>query len=69
MLLPRIRDSYSAQVWLEGSAVAFLDSLYPDDELSVQIARYISDGMKQKRKRQPQVAVHPFRCFALFLAQ
>jgi len=49
---PRIRDSYNAQVWLEGSAVAFLDSLYPDDELSVQVARYISDGMKRTRKRQ-----------------
>ena len=48
----KIRDSYSAQVWLEGSAVAFLDSLYPDDELSVQIARFISDGMKRTRKRQ-----------------
>ncbi len=48
----QIRDSYSAQVWLEGSAVAFLDSLYPDDELSVQIARFISDGMKRTRKRQ-----------------
>ena len=48
----KIRDSYSAQVWLEGSAVAFLDSLYPDDELSVQIARFISDGMKRTRKHQ-----------------
>ena len=48
----KIRDSYSAQVWLEGSAVAFLDSLYPDDELSVQIARFISDSMKRTRKRQ-----------------
>ena len=48
----KIRDSYSAQVWLEGSAVAFLDSLYPDDELSVQIARFISDGMKRTRKQQ-----------------
>ena len=48
----KIRDSYSAQVWLEGSAVAFLDSLYPDDELSVQITRFISDSMKRTRKRQ-----------------
>ncbi|PZO12062.1 MAG: hypothetical protein DCF25_18290 [Leptolyngbya foveolarum] len=48
----KIRDSYSAQVWLEGSAVAFLDSRYPDDELSVQIARFISDGMKRTRKQQ-----------------
>ncbi len=48
----KIRDSYSAQVWLEGSAVSFLDSLYPDDELSVQIARYVHDGMQGARKRQ-----------------
>ena len=47
-----IRDSYSAHVWLEGSAVAFLDSLYPDDELAVQIARFVNDGMKKKRRQQ-----------------
>ena len=54
----KIRDSYSAQVWLEGSAVAFLDSLYPDDELSVQIARFISDGMKRTRKQQASASPH-----------
>lgn len=54
----RIRDSYSAQVWLEGSAVAFLDSLYPDDELSVQIARFISDGMQRTRKQQVSASPH-----------
>ncbi len=53
-----IRDSYSARVWLEGSAVAFLDSLYPDDELSVQIARFVSDGMKRTRKRQSSASPH-----------
>ena len=55
----KIRDSYSAQVWLEGSAVAFLDSRYPDDELSVQIARFISDGMKRTRKQQASASPHP----------
>ena len=54
----KIRDSYSAQVWLEGSAVAFLDSLYPDDELSVQIARFINDGMKRTRKQQASANPH-----------
>lgn len=54
----KIRDSYSAQVWLEESAVAFLDSLHPDDELSVQIARYISDRMKRTRKRQSSASSH-----------
>lgn len=53
-----IRDSYSAQVWLEGSAVAFLDSLYPNDELPVQIARFVNDGMRKKRKRQTSASPH-----------
>ena len=53
-----IRDSYNAHVWLEGSAVAFLDSLYPDDELAVQIARFVNDGMKKKRRRQSSASPH-----------
>lgn len=49
--LERIRDSYSAQVWLTGEQVAHLNSLFPDDELEVQLGKLVTRSMRQTQRR------------------
>jgi len=47
--LHRIRDSYSAMIWLTGEAAAFLESVFPDEELPLAISRLIDREMLRTR--------------------
>lgn len=44
-----LRDSHYANVWLSAEVAAFLDGLYPDDELPVQVARCLKDTMRAEQ--------------------
>jgi len=47
--LHRIRDSYSTMIWLTGEAAAFLESIFPDEELPLAISRLIDREMLRTR--------------------
>ena len=47
--LHTIRDSYSAMVWITGEAAAFLESIFPDEELPLSISRLIDREMLRTR--------------------
>ena len=47
--LHTIRDSYSTMIWITGEAASFLESLYPDEELALAIAKLIDREMVRTR--------------------
>ncbi|MFG6104265.1 hypothetical protein U2F10_18525 [Leptothoe sp. EHU-05/26/07-4] len=50
---PKVRDTYRAEVWLNAAQVSFLDSLYPDQELAIQVGLLIRDEMRASRRNTP----------------
>ena len=47
--LHTIRDSYSTMIWITGEAAAFLESIFPDEELPLAISRLIDREMLRTR--------------------
>ncbi|MFG6105376.1 putative dsRNA-binding protein [Leptothoe sp. EHU-05/26/07-4] len=50
---PKVRDTYRAEIWLNAAQVSFLDSLYPDEELPIQVGLLIRDEMRASRRNTP----------------
>ncbi|NEZ68028.1 hypothetical protein D0962_35755 [Leptolyngbyaceae cyanobacterium CCMR0082] len=50
---PKVRDTYRAEIWLNSAQVSFLDSLYPDEELAIQVGLLVRDEMRLSRRNTP----------------
>ncbi|MEM0978804.1 MAG: double-stranded RNA binding motif domain-containing protein [Cyanobacteria bacterium P01_H01_bin.58] len=56
---PKVRDTYRAEVWLNAAQVSFLDSLYPDQELAIQVGLLVRDEMRVSRRNVPSAKPDP----------